>query len=318
MRYSIALCTFALLIAAAPAGATSAPAAYAPAPPLSQAVRFTPSDGDAPVALLLLPAHCCAAAADTTPPDSTTGTVANEPLFTPRDLYFAGGFIVGTLVLYPLDRNLAQFLQRPAPQANHLLNQGATFTRLMAVPGAEIIGGSMYVVGRVAGLRRVADAGLHSTEAIIVSEIITDLIKGVAGRGRPFQDPDQPFDFEAGRGFRSDTYRSFPSGHTTAAFALASSMAHEAAIWWPDHKTLVGFVLYGGASLAGLSRMYNNKHWASDVMMGAAIGSFSGWKIVRYMHSHRDNFIDRALLGHLRFAPDHDGGTYLVLHFDVN
>ena len=55
--------------------------------------------------------------------------------------------------------------------------------------------------------------------------------------------------------------------------------------------------MYGGATLVGLSRMYNNAHWASDVALGAAIGTFSGIKVVRYSHGHSNNIIDRTLLG---------------------
>jgi hypothetical protein len=43
--------------------------------------------------------------------------------------------------------------------------------------------------------------------------------------------------------------------------------------------------MYGGAALVGLSRMYNNRHWASDVITGAAIGTFAGTKVVRYHHT---------------------------------
>lgn len=42
--------------------------------------------------------------------------------------------------------------------------------------------------------------------------------------------------------------------------------------------------------------MYNNKHWAGDVLTGALIGSFAGRKIVRYHHSHPGNRIDDLLL----------------------
>ena len=43
--------------------------------------------------------------------------------------------------------------------------------------------------------------------------------------------------------------------------------------------------------------MYNNAHWASDVVLGAAIGTFTGLKVVRYSHIHPDNAIDRFFLG---------------------
>ena len=42
--------------------------------------------------------------------------------------------------------------------------------------------------------------------------------------------------------------------------------------------------------------MYDNRHWASDVIMGAAIGTFAGTKVVRYHRTHPDNRLDRWLL----------------------
>jgi membrane-associated phospholipid phosphatase len=69
--------------------------------------------------------------------------------------------------------------------------------------------------------------------------------------------------------------------------------------------------MYGGATLVGLSRMYHNKHWASDVVLGAGIGTFSGIKVVRYSHAHPDNFIDRVIL-QTSIAPDGHGGGMLA------
>jgi membrane-associated phospholipid phosphatase len=98
------------------------------------------------------------------------------------------------------------------------------------------------------------------------------------------------------RGLRDDDYRSFPSGHSTAAFAFAAAVSSETQRWWPGTRWVIGPILYGGASLTGLSRIYDNAHWASDVMAGAALGTFTGVKIVRYQHSHPNNWLDRKLL----------------------
>ena len=46
----------------------------------------------------------------------------------------------------------------------------------------------------------------------------------------------------------------------------------------------------------GLSRIYNNQHWASDVMAGAALGTLVGIKVVKYTHSHPGNHIDQELI----------------------
>ena len=49
--------------------------------------------------------------------------------------------------------------------------------------------------------------------------------------------------------------------------------------------------------MIALSRLYNNKHWASDVVMAAGIGTFSGLKVVKWQHTHPGNRLDRWLLG---------------------
>jgi membrane-associated phospholipid phosphatase len=67
--------------------------------------------------------------------------------------------------------------------------------------------------------------------------------------------------------------------------------------------------MYGGATLVGLSRMYHNNHWASDVVLGAAVGTFSGLKVVRYSHAHPDNKLDHFILGATILPNVNGGGT---------
>jgi hypothetical protein len=76
---------------------------------------------------------------------------------------------------------------------------------------------------------------------------------------------------------------------------------------YPGHAWIAGSVFYTGATMVGYSRMYHNKHWASDVALGAAIGTFSGMKVVRFSHSHPANRVDRRLLGVI-VAPNGEGG----------
>jgi len=72
--------------------------------------------------------------------------------------------------------------------------------------------------------------------------------------------------------------------------------------------------MYGGAALAGISRMYNNQHWASDVLVGAGIGTFAGLKVVRYNDSHPNNRLDRIFLS-AALVPDVGGGQ--ALHWSI-
>ena len=109
-------------------------------------------------------------------------------------------------------------------------------------------------------------------------------------------DIKNPYSFQLWRGFSGEQYRSFPSGHTITAFAFASTVTRETQFWWPRSVWYIGSVFYGGAALVGVSRIYNNMHWASDVMGGAAIGTLVGLKVVKYTHSHPVNRIDSKLI----------------------
>jgi membrane-associated phospholipid phosphatase len=235
--------------------------------------------------------------------DSTGG--GKPALFERRDLYWAAGFAVATAAAAPLDRRLAHTLQDEAWQANRILSKGSVGARLLGSPGAIILGGAVYGAGRIGGNRDMAQVGLHTAEAVFIGDLITGGIKVIAGRKRPYLSPDNPYDFRLMRGLHGDSVRSFPSGHTTSAFAAAAAATAEAGYQWKAGKPIIGPVLFGAASIVGLSRMYNNKHWASDVIVGAAIGSFVGWKVTRYAHEHPTNTVDNFFLG----RPKDDGNA---------
>lgn len=242
--------------------------------------------------------------------DRRTPAAVSPKLFGARDAAYAGGFVAATVALTPFDRRIARWMQRPALQDNHFLSNTASVFRTTGDPGAIIIGTSMYVVGRIAHIDRAADLGLHGTEAIGFGGLLTSALKGLMGRARPDVVRDSSStDFQFLRGFRKGNgYESFPSGHSLAAFAAASAVTAETSRWWPGSTWFIGPVMYGGASAVGLSRMYNDKHWASDVILGAGIGTFSGLKVVQYHHMHPHNRIDRLFL-RASAAPVPGGGA---------
>ena len=86
-------------------------------------------------------------------------------LFTWRDGVLAGGFLVATISIRPLDKSAATALQYPSRQKNVALQRMATVVRNIALPGSTIIGPSMYAIGRLSKQRRMAQLGLHGTDA---------------------------------------------------------------------------------------------------------------------------------------------------------
>lgn len=239
----------------------------------------------------------------------TTHAQTQAPFFTLKDAILAGGFAVATVAMFPLDKRLAIHLSNPGAQANSFFKHASTGVELIASPGAYVIGGGLYAVGRLGHFERVADLGWHGVEAVMLAEGVTYVIKGVAGRERPFlSGGEQPGNWTPGKGFKSGDWSSFPSGHTSTAFAAAAAVTNETTRWWPRSVWIVGPVMYIGATSVGLSRMYHSKHWASDVVLGAAIGTFSGRKVVQYQHGHPGNRLDRIILG-TSLTPDGHGGA---------
>lgn len=245
---------------------------------------------------------------------STSLDAPRQHLFTWEDAALGSSFLLGTLAVRPLDKSAARALQRPDRQTRRMYRRTASFVRTVAQPGSTIIGLSMYGIGRLSNNDRLAAVGLHGTEALLLGAATGTVMKDFFGRARPFVDTTgpNPDDWQLGRGWgRGSNYQSFPSGHTTAAFAAAGAVTAETSAYWPGATYfLIGPVMYGGAAVVGLSRMYNNRHWASDVLMGAAIGTFAGMKVVRYYRIHPGDKLNKWLLnatwtpsdGHIAFS----------------
>lgn len=235
-----------------------------------------------------------------------------RPLFRLSDAALLGGFTAATAAAGPADRWITDRIEPGVKQAHNTLDRGATLFRLFGQPGALVAGGGLYVLGLARGNRRVQDLGLHSVESIFLASVVTGAVKVTAGRARPRVSRDNARNFNLFRGLGKDDYQSFPSGHTTAAFAFASIISAETSHWWPGSRWIVGPAMYGVATLTGVSRIYNNAHWASDVLAGAAVGTFTGIKVFRYQHSHPNNWLDRSLL-HAGVTAAHTGELIPVI-----
>ena len=275
------------------------------------------------LALALIPASLETASGQVTAdgrtiiPRDTAHIERRQTLFTYRDAVLAAGFVGVTVAMFPADKHFAALIQDEDVQGNKSIDRFAKSIEYLSTPGALIIGGTMYLFGRGANHKDFADLGWHGTEAVLLGTGITTMLKGVLGRERPYVSADtNPHDFKLFGGFANDKRQSFPSGHTTAAFAVASAVTSEIRRTMPERLWVVAPVMYGGATLVGLSRMYHNNHWASDVVLGAAIGTFSGLKVVRYSHAHPDNKIDKFVLG-ASIMPDVRGGGTLGFSFAV-
>ncbi len=111
----------------------------------------------------------------------------------------------------------------------------------------------------------------HAIKTQIVAAVSTNFLKFLIGRRRPSGEKADPVIFKPFR-FNS-RYHSMPSGHTAAAFALAASIGENC-----DNYRMLSYSI---AIMVGISRIYRDDHWASDVIVGAGLGYLSA-KFVSY------------------------------------
>lgn len=223
------------------------------------------------------------------PAFAQTDTSARRgPVVTTRDVGILGAAIAGSAVLFSVDRSIADQVRGSSLQQNAFARNVMSGARVFGDPGVVVIGAGLWAAGQFGGNRTQRLVGLRSLEAIVVSGAVTGMIKSVTGRARPDRSPGNARDFVIWRGIGDDgDFQSFPSGHTTAAFAFAAAVDAEWGRLSPKRAGWVGPALYGVAALTGVSRVFNDRHWASDVLLGGVIGYVAGHAVVRWHADQR-------------------------------
>lgn len=226
-----------------------------------------------------------------------TAAVASTPAFDPgRDVAFAGAFIVGAALASPLDRPVARLARSEALQSSRVVHGTATVLSTIGEPNTVLaLSAATYLGGQLGHDSHAASIGLHGVEAIVIGDVITGLVKRLAGRARPAVSPDDNYDFQFAGGFGDDDRSSLPSGHATASVAMAAVLSVESSRWW-HHAGWVAPTAYTTAGMIGVSRIYLDRHWLSDVLAGSGIGLASGLLVSHFSESHPRNGIDRAFL----------------------
>lgn len=185
----------------------------------------------------------------------------------------AGAIIGGTFILFQNDLQIQQYFQSKQTQLGSNISENIF----------EPWGSGLYSMSTMAlfygqGLiwknERSKKVALLGLKAYLVTGFLVQFPKRLFSRQRPYQGDYPNPNIWDGPSYSSHT--SFPSGHTTSIFAVAAIVASEykETIWVP-------IVSYTIAGLSGISRMYDNKHWASDVFFAAAFG----WSMGKLIHA---------------------------------
>jgi membrane-associated phospholipid phosphatase len=236
----------------------------------------------------------------------------DRTFFTKRDAVLSGIALAGSAVITVFDVRIANYMQSEGVQDGQSrkdLADALTVVNEMPLTVGAVL---TYGVGRLTHSSTVADVGLHTTEALLLTTAIAELIRAPLGRARPRVSPDDQYAFHWGTGFTNFDNRAFPSLHAAVAFATASALVGEIRERKPEANRYAAPLLYTAAMVPGLTRMYLNQHWASDVAAGSFLGALIGNKVVRYAHTHSRSKLDRILLG-TAVVPDGRGGMMVAV-----
>lgn len=167
-----------------------------------------------------------------------------QSLIVPAAMFAYGAVAVHNPTLQTLNGHVQETVWQDNPHKTTNIDNYLQFGPAVAVYGLNALG--------IHGAHNFKDR----TMLLVMSSLIADgtafVVKGWSHELRP----------------DGSDHLSFPSGHTTQAFASAEFMRLE----YKDVSPWYGIAGYAMATATGMLRVYNNKHWISDVIAGAGVG----------------------------------------------
>jgi len=185
-----------------------------------------------------------------------------------KDFFNLSAVLAAGFLLYAVDQDVHQWFQE-----NRSSSSDDIFKFITHFGDGGVLAGliaALYVSGELSHNNSLRKTALLSLESWLTTGVIVSSLKFVIGRARPETGESShtfhPFSLKS-------SFYSFPSGHASSAFAVATTIACQ------SNKTYVDIIAYSLATLVAISRVHNNKHWASDVLVGSSLGYFTAKKI---------------------------------------
>jgi len=194
-----------------------------------------------------------------------------------KSFLFWGGIAITTAYLIKRDTIHLHDIHGFTLKNQWVKKSSPIITQLGSTPFNLGLIGSLYLGGTLLKDDRARETARLSLKSLLHAIVISRALKHIFRRQRPYVENGVDRWFNHGGG--SD-YQSFPSGHTTTAWSMATVIAG----MYKD-KPAVPVICYSLATLVGLSRLTENKHWTSDVLVGALLGYSIGRFVLRKYHN---------------------------------
>ncbi len=168
------------------------------------------------------------------------------------NLLILGTAGLGALLAYQFDDQIQEYVQREGLLPEKVSKFGSLYGGIWS---AWLLPVSIIITSKVEdeSNREMLEKLEFATSALVANGITTIILKEIIGRERPNGHSD----------------RSMPSGHTSHSFAVAA-VANEL------YGNKIGTAAYLIAGLVAISRINDNDHYLSDVIIGAALGAIIG------------------------------------------
>jgi hypothetical protein len=174
--------------------------------------------------LILLIAHALVARS----PDSSTAPTPDRRFFRPRDLAVMAGGIAASALLSTYDVRIARWDQSSGVQGSSSRRRIVSDITRVNEFTLTVGGLVLYGVGRLFHAEGLSDVAKHMTEAVVITSLASQAIRGPLGRTRPHVTSDSnQYDFQAFQGFRRFDNRAWPSLHSATAFAAGAALVGE-------------------------------------------------------------------------------------------
>lgn len=214
-----------------------------------------------------------------------------------KDFILAGGVITAVAGSFLLDDEIRKLVLKNKSEFNENVSEraGHLYSTVLYVGPASLL---FYFSGVAFENLWIRKTGQMLIEAVIITGIAQIPLSITTGRARPFfNEGNNSFKLFAGI---DDNRASFFSGHSMIAFSFSTILSGQINNIWAS------FGLYSLAVLGPFSRMYKDKHWFSDSILGSALGYFVGQSILNW-HKENDNISD----AHLNIYPMPSGLSFI-------
>ncbi len=196
-----------------------------------------------------------------------------RPLFWNGDQWSTfGSVLAGTGLLYLVDEETTHFFEDHGSDVPIAIRD---YGRNVGSPNINYtLTSAVYLTGLFAKDEKLRRTGVLLVASATSAGLLQQVLKTVVGRARPLsgqsKDTFDPFNPDR-------NYHSFPSGHTMVAFTNGYALGKQFKNPW------IKGGIYTIALIPGLSRLWENEHWFSDVALGVAISIFTVESIDRYL-----------------------------------